>query len=63
MTEKYGSGRFCCKSCANSHIKHGKYTKELLQNKSKRKTHREAYAEYLENPPKCLICGEILTYE
>lgn len=31
MTEKYGSGRFCCKACANTR-RHSEKTKEKIAN-------------------------------
>lgn len=66
MTEKYGSGRFCSRECANSHVKHGKYTNENIKNrkaKSNKQSHSQLLKEYILNQPKCQVCGEILTYE
>lgn len=66
MTEKYGSGRFCCKSCANSHVKHGRYINNILQAKkhlSIKSTHKYQLEKYLSNIPKCVICGKSLEYK
>lgn len=64
MTEKFGSGRFCSRACANSRPHSNeerekisttlkKYTKDVIQIKAKR---------YNKIPNKCVICGKILTY-
>jgi len=66
MLEKFGSGRFCSRACANSHVKHGKYTNENVKNrktKSNKKSHNQLLKEYILSPPKCLICGKTLAYE
>lgn len=69
MTVKYGSGRFCCKSCANSK-KHTEETKKKISNAltgrtyertpSLRNTPQELYEV---NPKKCTECGVSLPYE
>ena len=70
MTEKYGSGRFCSRACANSRT-HDEETKqkisesvlrtfELNPDKFPNVTSRETY--YL-NPKRCIICDAILPFE
>ena len=69
MTEKYGSGRFCCRSCANSHKK-SEQTKNKISIKAKK--NREATKSkqlelqkksYYSNPKKCVICNNIIPFE
>lgn len=50
MTEKFGSGRFCCRACANSH-EHSEETKQKISMQSRKY-----------NKPKkiCSICGKKL---
>ena len=68
MTEKYGSGRFCSKSCANSR-KHSKETKEKISNKvhnnigDNNTQHINAIKQYNSNPNYCVICGKLLDYK
>lgn len=79
MTEKYGSGRFCSRSCANSR-KHSQDTKDkirdsvirtakppigLTANKilAAKRYHENAVNRYYNNPKYCVICGEIIAYE
>lgn len=71
MTEKFGSGRFCSRSCANSHKKSEstkqKIKKSLLDyntaNVSKsRNLSNKLQAEYALNPTLCVICGNALPY-
>ena len=70
MTEKYGSGRFCSRACANSHDRteeSKKKTSEKLKvsyvlppnctNKDENKL------KYLQNPKRCPICNSIIPYE
>lgn len=72
MKEKYGSGRFCSSFCAHSK-KHSREQKEKISSSLKRhnKLHprvsrlgserkKEAYRL---NPSKCVICGNLLSYE
>lgn len=51
MTEKYGSGRFCCRSCANSR-KHSNETKQKISTSLKQ--------ERLINVTYCKLCGKQL---
>lgn len=67
MTEKYGSGRFCSRACANSR-EHSDETKAKLHKSLARTNHsinradlaRQAYAE---QPKFCKVCGNQLPYE
>ena len=71
MTEKFGSGRFCCRACANArkqsetanlqrHLKLvGKYyIKNIVENKIKNNK-----IAYYNNPKICPVCGKIIPYE
>ena len=71
MTEKYGSGRFCCKSCACSRPK----TPETIAKQSKSmqgkesgflKTNKERHLrgqqEYSVNPARCQVCNNKLPF-
>lgn len=71
MTEKFASGRFCSRSCANGHI-------HSVESKIKvAETLKKSYAEgkhkiaklttasiehYLQDPNTCIICGNALPY-
>lgn len=71
MTEFYGSGRFCSRSCANSK-KHSKETKDKISNSVKTS---ESFLniiqdrintninQYNKNPKICPICGKIIPFE
>ena len=68
MTEKFGSGRFCSRSCANSREKSIE-TKLKLSNTFSSKSYdikhhikNDNEKVYLLNPNICLICGNILDY-
>ena len=68
MTEKYGSGRFCSRACANT---------RMLSNETKAKIsssvsidHKKsigkpnaAQERYLINPKSCTVCGKLLPYD
>ena len=68
MTQKYGSGRFCSKQCANSR-KQTEITKNKISNRLKTNHSRiipnKVIAEinYNNNPKNCVICGEKIPYE
>lgn len=65
MTEKYGSGRFCCRACANSHAVTSSQ-KEIVGLKISdyhKKIKDEKIAKYLTSPNRCQICGKQLDYE
>ena len=71
MKEKYGTGKFCSRSCANSR-NHSAVTKAKIGygvktsqsfiefTESKINTYR---SEYSKNPNTCTICGSILPYD
>lgn len=68
MTSKYGSGRFCCVSCANGGA-HTDKTKEIIGTKVKvsaerigKKRHEENVQKYEKAPKHCVVCGNILPY-
>lgn len=68
MTEKFGSGRFCSRVCANSHSL-SKESKEKIRDKLKikvsneNKTHIKAVNAYNKNPKYCVICNKKLEYD
>ena len=74
MTEKFGSGRFCCRACSNSR-EHSKEERLKISLKMKmsniqpnaqsssKKRHEKAVKRYNNNPKYCYICGKKLTYE
>ena len=68
MTSKYSSGRFCSRSCANSH-KHSEETKKKISaTLASRIDHiliiRENNREkYYKSPKLCAVCKAILPYE
>lgn len=72
MIEKFGSGRFCSKSCANGHKKSEASKHKVSQtlnnihkmdkiNGTDKRTQNELI--YYSNPNKCVVCNEILDYE
>lgn len=76
MTEKYASGRFCCRACANSKIHSAesrRKTSETLRNTSsqslRQQRHRKQLEEskvknreaYAKNPRHCQSCGQPLS--
>lgn len=71
MAEKFGSGRFCCRACANSK-EHSEETKEKISlslnnnqifKQNKLKIHNKVYLDYQKNPKKCIICNKIIPFE
>ena len=65
MTEKYGSGRFCSRECANTRL-HSQSSKEKLSNTLRNKTYtiqEENRKAYNSNPSLCVICGSPIEYE
>ena len=67
MTTKYGSGRFCSVTCANSH-KHSEETKQKIAKTLKEsdisyKLHKLAVDQYNVSPKYCIVCGKPLRYE
>lgn len=65
MTEKFGSGRFCSRSCANANHPKSKHSIEAREKSIARgKAQREANVqEYLHNPNICEVCGTELNYD
>lgn len=67
MTEYYGSGRFCSKSCANTRHqstetreKISKRTSEALLSRGVKDSNM---CKYLMNPKYCAICGKQIEYD
>ena len=58
MTEKFGSGRFCSRQCANSRVK-----SEESKLKVSETLHNNALMLYNTNPVNCVTCGNPLPYE
>lgn len=64
MTEKFGSGKFCSRACANTR-EHSLETKQKIQQGVARQAqskHVETKQAYLHNPNYCVICGKVLPY-
>ena len=65
MTEKFGSGKFCSRKCANSRC----FTEEAIAKKSKSAKDAKFYQctanleNYFRNPKLCVMCSSILPYE
>jgi hypothetical protein len=78
MTEKFGSGRFCSRACANSRERsddvkekisqgvirtgHKPLTREQIL-KIGANNHARALDKYYKNPSICECCGNIISYE
>ena len=67
MTEKFGSGIFCSRSCANTRH-HSQETKSKIQNgivnsNKYNKTIQEKINKYYESPKRCKVCNSIIPYE
>lgn len=71
MTNKYGSGRFCSQSCANSN-KHSSETKKKIKNTidtvvnsptNRSIRYEKAKNTYLQSPVLCKVCGKVLPFE
>ena len=77
MIEKFGSGRFCCKSCANSHVKSEESrqktsdsTKKTYKNKTPQyykdkeiKKKQTRLINYAKHPKYCQRCGKPIPYD
>ena len=76
MTERYGSGRFCSRKCANSRINVSKQTliatyikhaKEDSESKfvviNEKLYNKKLYEDYMLSPKICSVCGSTLSYE
>lgn len=64
MTEKFGSGRFCSRACANSRLKTAAVKEKTSQatKKTKAPTHEDFVKKYYLNPNYCKICGKVLEF-
>lgn len=71
MTEKYGSGRFCCRACANSRLMSvdtkTKIATSLSENETVRVAHMKQHeiivANYNNAPKFCSVCNTALSFE
>lgn len=77
MTEKFGSGRFCSRACANTRNHSDATIEKIRQSTNKfyssaldcvdgssaNYNHNVCCKEYLVNPNKCSVCGVILPYD
>ena len=63
MSEKYGSGRFCSRTCANSHA-HSQETRDRISRsvQSSEKYQLSMQARYPKQLRVCCICGEKYTH-
>ena len=69
MTEKYGSGRFCSRSCANSHT----FSSKSIDKKSKSlhntysikhiELEKKKKLEYSKNPNYCIVCNTNIPWD
>ena len=68
MLEKFATGRFCSKSCANTRAHSDSTKKQISLSVSKSKLHQNStrvnkfYQSYIENPKLCKLCGNPLPY-
>ena len=69
MTEKFGSGRFCCRSCANARVASDKQRTSASKQMSHLNTMKKARSntrrlrlelDYSLHPNYCTICGNAL---
>ena len=65
MTEKFGSGRFCSRACANTRVLSDEVKKKIgiSVKKISEDISENCKKDYLKNPNKCIVCGNILPYE
>lgn len=68
MLEKFGSGRFCSRSCANSgHDQKSSLTRSESAHKAGKligeQKHKETLTNYYKNPSRCDICNTPLPWE
>jgi hypothetical protein len=67
MVEKFGSGRFCSRACANSRVKtaadKAKVSESLLSSEKLSRRKAEQRADYLLRPNSCVVCGSTLPWE
>ena len=69
MTEFYGSGRFCCRSCSNSKPQSESSRNKIQLSVKKqaayynRLRHETCVKTYNETPAICKVCGKTLSYD
>lgn len=74
MTEKFGSGRFCSRSCANSRERDietkNKISKSIQKSYTSSNTtniivmkRQQAKQDYYLNPKHCICCGKVIPFE
>lgn len=65
MTEKYGSGRFCCEACAHSHKPTTDQLQKIKEFNSQMSIKKRIINEskYYEHPNYCKVCGNVLSYD
>lgn len=65
MTEKFGSGRFCCRACANSRksSEHQKQVAAQMMSITSNKRKQRIREDYANHPNYCQVCGKALPYE
>lgn len=61
MTEYYGSGIYCSRSCANKRNLNNK--KQKISNSIRRIDKQKSIQKYLKNPKICCICGSNIAFE
>lgn len=71
MTEKFGSGRFCCRACANARVTSAKQRASASKQMSHLNTIMKIRSntrqlklelEYSSHPNYCIICGNVLDW-
>lgn len=65
MLTKYGTGRFCCRSCANKRS-HSSETKNKISkslSNDRNFSHKRAKEIYEKNPNICIVCKSIIPYD
>ena len=65
MTEKFGSGKFCSRACANVR-EHSAETKQKIQRgviDHSQAKHLETKQAYLLSPNYCTVCSKLLSYD
>ena len=65
MTEKFGSGRFCSRQCANSRERTDEIKNKIKESVSltSNEKHKTFVDDYYKNPSHCKICNTILDYD
>lgn len=65
MTERWGSGRFCSRKCANSHTQSEECKQKISKtvNSKEYTLRKNNILEYEKSPNRCPICGKILSYD